>query len=84
MPRTAHLQKKRIKRVRVPKEILAELIKRELSVRGLARKYGVSDAVISNILGGFPYKHSDRGKWAEIKEQLLKDYPWLREYLTRS
>ena len=81
MPRTAHTTKKRIKRVRVPKEILIELIKRDLSVRGLARKYGVSDQLISNILGGFPYKYADRGKWAEIKERLLKDYPWLREYI---
>jgi Trp operon repressor len=80
MPRTAHPQKKRIKRVRVPKEILIELIKRDLSVRGLARKYGVSDAVISNILGGFPYK-TDRGKWAEIKKALLRDYPWLKAYI---
>jgi len=81
MSRTAHPQKKRIKRVRVPKEILIELFKRDLSVRGLARKYGVSDAVISNILGGFPYKNTERGKWAGIKEQLLKDYPWLKAYI---
>ena len=81
MPRTANPQRKRIKRVRVPKEILIELFKRDLSVRRLARKYGVSDALISNILGGFPYKHSDRGKWQSVKEQLLKDYPWLKPYI---
>jgi hypothetical protein len=81
MPRTASPSKKRIKRVRVPKEILLELFKRDLSIRGLARKYGVSDAVISNILGGFPYKDAGRGKWAEIKGQLLKDYPWLKTYI---
>jgi len=75
-----HITKKRIKRVRVPKLILIELFKRDLSLRKLARKYGVSDAVISNILGGFPYKQ-DKGKWQKVKKQLLKDYPWLRRYL---
>jgi len=43
---------KRKRRARVPKEILIELFKRDLSLRKLAKKYGVSDFLISNILGG--------------------------------
>jgi len=65
----------------VPKEILIELFKRDLSLRKLAKKYGVSDFLISNILGGYPYKEADRGKWAEVKKALLRDFPWLKAYI---
>ena len=65
----------------MPKEILIELFKRDLSLRKLAKKYGVSDFLISNILGGYPYKEADRGKWAEVKKALLRDFPWLKAYI---
>jgi len=79
MPPLRRSSKKRIKRLPIPLEIRAELLKRGLTSEELARRYGVSRFVIANILAGFPFKK--RGKWQEVKEQLLKDYPWLKPYI---
>ena len=79
MPPLRRTSKKRIKRLPIPLEVRGELLKRGLSAEALARQYGVSRFVIANILAGFPFKK--RGKWQEVKEQLLKDYPWLKPYI---
>jgi len=78
MPTDA-IKRKRIRYTAVPNEIKAELIKRGLSIRYLARKYGVSHFQIGLILAG--WKFTRRGKWQKVKEQLLKDYPWLKAYI---
>jgi predicted transcriptional regulator len=79
MPPLGRPSKKRIKRLPIPLEVRAELLKRGLTSEALARQYGVSRFVIANILAGFPFKK--RGKWQRVKEQLLRDYPWLNQYL---
>jgi len=71
--------KKRIRRLPIPLEVRAELLKRGLNSEILAKKYGVSRYVIANILANFPFKRP--GKWQTVKERLLKDYPWLKAYI---
>jgi len=79
MPPLRRSSKKRIKRLPIPLEIRAELLKRGLTSEELARRYGVSRFVIANILAGFPFKK--KGKWQEVKEALLRDFPWLKAYI---
>jgi len=73
-------KRKKVKRyIPIPNDVKAELVRRGLTVRGLAQRYGVSHFLIGRILAGWNFKHS--GKWEEVKEALLKDYPWLKAYI---
>jgi len=75
-------QRKKVKRYRpIPNDIKAELVRRGLSVREIARRYGVSHYVIGRILSGYQFK-THRGIWKSIKKQLLKDFPWLKHYIS--
>ena len=73
-------KRKRVKRyISIPNDVKAELVRRGLTVRGLAQRYGVSRFLMGRILAGWEFKKA--GKWEEVKEALLKDYPWLKAYI---
>ena len=66
---------------RIPKWVLHQLLEHDLTVRKLARQYGVSHKTISRLLRGHNYKRT--GIHKELYKRIQEDYPFLKEVFSR-
>jgi len=68
-------------RPKIPKWVLHILIEHDLTIRQLARKYGVNHKTISRLLRGYPYKR--KGIHKELYQKLQEDYPFFKTIFSR-